>query len=242
MTTLTTIPESKIVKNQTKIVTVLNKSLYGQKVDAVIKIRHDDNCNNGHNSFSVTAIIYEAGYRSERRTITAGCCHEAIKRIAPELEYLIKWHLCSTDEPVHYVSNTMYHANETDCLGLRKGEYSTFKKKVFVDIGQKSKVYQTNGIYNNKQNNPNLDKCNVKEEKKLSEFIAKLNIPYSIEKVNEEWSKSEGKEIDLAAARSCAIAPKATLKQLQDKEWLVARLPKLMQDFKKDVESLGFTY
>lgn len=38
------------------------------------------------------------------------------------------------------------------------------------------------------------------------------------------------------------IWPEATLEQLQDEEALLARLPGLLEEFKRDVESLGFTY
>ena len=47
---------------------------------------------------------------------------------------------------------------------------------------------------------------------------------------------------NLKNARSTAIWPKATLRQLRDKSALKARLPKLIERFKKDMESLGFTF
>lgn len=52
----------------------------------------------------------------------------------------------------------------------------------------------------------------------------------------------EGKEPDLEGARSVAVWPDATLAQLRDKRALMARLPALMAEFKRDVESLGLTY
>ena len=53
---------------------------------------------------------------------------------------------------------------------------------------------------------------------------------------------SEGKERDIEAARSVAIWPDATAEQLSDRGALIARLPALMADFKRCVESFGFTY
>lgn len=52
----------------------------------------------------------------------------------------------------------------------------------------------------------------------------------------------EGSEPELDAARSTAIAPDATLEQLQDKAWLEARLPGVLAEFKTTMEGLGFTY
>lgn len=57
----------------------------------------------------------------------------------------------------------------------------------------------------------------------------------------------DGKERDFEAARRCAIWPEATEAQLslpraELEELLMARLPKLIQDFKADIESLGFVY
>ncbi len=65
--------------------------------------------------------------------------------------------------------------------------------------------------------------------------------------VTEVVRYSEGKEPDLEAARRSAIWPEATDEQLrlpeeQVKELLLARLPKLMEDFRKEMEGLGFVY
>ena len=53
---------------------------------------------------------------------------------------------------------------------------------------------------------------------------------------------SEGKEPDLEAARRSAIWPDATLAQLQDRDALKARLPALLAEFRRDIESLGFVW
>lgn len=49
-------------------------------------------------------------------------------------------------------------------------------------------------------------------------------------------------ENNLEYARKSAIWPNATLEQLADKEQLMERLPKLMENFQKAVESLGLVY
>jgi hypothetical protein len=42
----------------------------------------------------------------------AQCLHDEIAKAFPELAKYIKWHLCSTDGPMHYVANTVFHADE----------------------------------------------------------------------------------------------------------------------------------
>ena len=92
---------------------------YGANASISVELRFDDSCRNGHESFAITAEVRRPG----RRDVEAcGCLHEDIAKVFPELEPLIKWHLTSTDGPMHYVANTCYHAGDRDCWGLRKGE------------------------------------------------------------------------------------------------------------------------
>ncbi len=70
-------------------------------------VRHDDQCGNGHNTFALTADIRENG-----REYMGGCCHEEVAKRIPELAPFIKWHLTSTDGPMHYEANTVYHAKQ----------------------------------------------------------------------------------------------------------------------------------
>ena len=87
----------------------------------IVKMRFDDECGNGHETFSITGDILEKtarGWRDDR----SGCIHEDIEKRFPELAHLIKWHLVSTDGPRHYLSNTTYHASNRDYDGLLAGE------------------------------------------------------------------------------------------------------------------------
>ena len=82
-----------------------------------VTVRFDDDCGNGHNSFAITANV---------GNLAGGCLHEEIEEVFPELAPLIKWHLVSTDSPMHYVANAVYHAS--DCKnGRKKGEPSAWK-------------------------------------------------------------------------------------------------------------------
>ena len=102
--------------------------------------------------FSITGDYYIDG-----EFIGGGCIHDIILESGHEWSKFIKWHLVSNKEPMHYLANTIYHAE--------------------------------NG-----------------------------NLEY---------------------ARNTAIWQDATLSQLKDKQLLMERLPKLMQEFKKDMIKLG---
>lgn len=161
-----TLPKSKLhtITNEKGFRKSFKKN--GIDCEIYVKIRYDDTCQNGHNTFSITGIIYE-----NRVHRWGGCIHKEIKKHFPNLRKFIKWHLCSSNGPLHYVANTVYHAGVT------------------------------------------------------------------------EWKK----ERNFNAARSCAIWPEATDEQLslpshELEALLVARLPKLMADFKQAIEELGFEY
>ena len=95
------------------------------------KISFDDECGNGHNSFSITGEINARQSFAERTHVTSGCIHEEIAAHFPELAHLIKWHLCSTDSPMHYVANTVYHASDRDHNGKRAGEPTRFEEHLY---------------------------------------------------------------------------------------------------------------
>lgn len=204
----------------------------GERAFIRAKVRHDDECGNGHNTFAITGEIYTTDKRRSDPFLACGCLHEEIAKHFPELAPFIKWHLMGTDEPLHYVANTVYHAGDRDCWGLRKGEFRQHTSR-----GK----YQADGV----EGVP----C---WELKFPEGQAREI--YSHEKpgpVTLEWQPygkiGEGKERELDLARSSAVWPEATDEQLMQepaalKAALEARLPALMADFKRDVESLGFIY
>ena len=100
---------SKLTKKQTKqYIRTWTEDHKPHKL--VVEVRHDDNCNNGHNSFAITADLYIG-----RRLDSCGCQHDLVVQHVPELAPFIKWHLTSTDGPMHYIANTVYHA-ENDAL------------------------------------------------------------------------------------------------------------------------------
>lgn len=164
---------TKLVKNQTKRYGPVEYHVDGQRHRITATVRHDDRCGNGHNTFSITGEI-DVFSGGKWREEAFGCLHNDISIHFPELAPLIKWHLTSTDGPMHYIANTCYHAGDRDC-----------------------------------------------------------------------WGHPGMKERNLDAARECAVWPEATKEDLTApgiELRLQARLPALMADFRRAVESLGFTY
>ncbi|BCS53290.1 hypothetical protein [Geobacter sp. SVR] len=201
---------------------------YGTNGVMHVNIRFDDECKNGHQSFSITADVYTAESRRQKDIAAGGCLHEEIARVFPELEPLVKWHLVSTDGPMHYIANTLYHAGDRDCHGLRKGESQQIRNGKtgqlcwqLVFTGEKPPQYVDSDT------EPEAPKGGYKW------------MP---------WCRiGEGKERNLEAARESACWPEATNEQLRMepedlKKILEARLSALLAEFKTDMERIGFLW
>ncbi len=106
---------------------------YGEHAVIRAEVRFDDNCRNGHNTFAVTADIRDSRYRGTRGEIAGGCCHDEIAAAFPELAPLIRWHLTSSDAPLHYLANTIYLAGNRDHWGKLAGEPRQWE--TFVQFG-----------------------------------------------------------------------------------------------------------
>ena len=74
-----------------------------------VTVRFDDNCGNGRNRLSVTG---EVTTLSKKTMFECGCIHDTIAKRFPELKEAIAYHLCSTEKPMSYISNTVYWAEE----------------------------------------------------------------------------------------------------------------------------------
>lgn len=107
---------SILTKNQVKVCGPRKIEGYGANTYIKAEVRHDDRCGNGHNAFSITGEIYVPGRRDCE---ACGCLHNEIAKSFPELAPFIKWHLCSTDGPMHYLANTLYHAGDRDLDAAR---------------------------------------------------------------------------------------------------------------------------
>jgi hypothetical protein len=192
-----------------------------------VTVRFDDECKNGHMSFSITAEVYTNESLRRRDCAACGCMHEEIERVFPELAPLIKWHLTSTDGPLHYIANTVYHAGNRDCNGLTAGEVRQLRNG---KTGLPCWVLTTTPA--------DLPRYVDSETCPTGQAVTKY----------EPWTRiGEGKERDLTAARNSAVWPDATDAQLtlppaELTALLTARLPQLIADFKQAMLDAGFLW
>lgn len=135
------LPKSVLTKQQSKDFRVDLFDANDKPFVIVATVRHDDECGNGHNSFAITGTKYETNGSARDGSVshatghlcyctTGGCIHEEIAEHFPNLRPLLKWHLTSTDGPLHYVANTLFLAGDRDCWGCRKGEPRSYTTKV----------------------------------------------------------------------------------------------------------------
>lgn len=99
------LPKTILTKSQVLTFGPKHYTEHGRNYTITVTVRHDDYCGNGHNTFSITGETKDSGMFAG-----GGCIHDEIRKHFPELAGLIKWHLCSTDGPLHYIANTIYHA------------------------------------------------------------------------------------------------------------------------------------
>jgi hypothetical protein len=195
-----------------------------------VEVRFDDGCRNGHNSFAITATASHPGARD---IDAGGCLHDDIVKVFPKLAPLIKWHFMAADGPMHYASNTVYHAGDRDCHGLAAGE--------------------SRQLRNGKSNLPAWELVAVGPD---GEVVPTYKLPKYADAVNapacaftlkwRPWCRiGEGKPRDLDAARHYAIWPEATDDELIApglRERLESRLPALVANFKETIEAAGFIW
>ena len=137
----------------------------------------------------------------------------------------------SSDEPMHYIANTIYHASDKDCWGLKKGEKRQIKKGGLIPC------WKLVNIIDGVEHDARVDGI----PQYLDAEIKPKPITGSLQYV--AWYKTgEGKETNIEAARNCAIWEDASIEDLQNEQKLRERLPQLRENFKKDIESIGFVF
>lgn len=104
---------------------------YGTGGQITVSIRFDDQCQNGHQSFSITANVVTAESKRHRDVQACGCLHDDIAKVFPELAPLIKWHFMNTDGPLHYLANTLYHAGDRDYNGRTAGQPASWDTVIY---------------------------------------------------------------------------------------------------------------
>jgi hypothetical protein len=97
-----------------------------------VNIRLNDECKNGHEDFSITGDIYEAGQpKIDRYHIAGGCIHSQILAHFPEFKIFIELHLSDFKGiPMYAIGNGFYHLKNTskivtmDFLRITKEEFN----------------------------------------------------------------------------------------------------------------------
>lgn len=183
----------------------------GKQFRMIVIVRYDDRCGNGHNTFSITADIDR---KQGNRWIedSGGCLHDEIVRHFPELEKFIKWHLVSSDEPMYYIANTLYWAENAAKGGSKRFNYRTMKDEIEQTAEKCLEFAKSTAVWSDVDD---------------SEFLP------------DPWTDEEAvKDVEEIGF----VRPEHKLKFNNLKKKLLDRLPALMAEFRKDVESLGFTW
>jgi hypothetical protein len=194
-----------------------------------VELRFDDECGNGKNSFAITGTLRDSRVKQDGGFIAGGCMHEDIAKWFPELAPLIKWHLTSSNGPMHYVANAVFFASERDCWGLLKGESRQIRNgKTGLPCWRLQAVGgepYAPGAY--------FDGAAPPDIVPTLKWLPLLKI-------------GEGKARELDKARSVAVWPDATDEELTApglKERLEARLPALLAEFRTAmVDTCGFLW
>lgn len=85
-----------------------NKTVTERGTQLVITCRLDDGCGNGHETFSLTAHVYEQ-QRGKWVDVGGGCYHDDIVRMAPEFGPFARLHLSDMHGvPMHAAANGLY--------------------------------------------------------------------------------------------------------------------------------------
>lgn len=214
---------SLLTKKQTKTYGPKIYTENGQTYKLAATVRYDDSCGNGHNSFAITGAQYRKGKNGHWDEDSFGCLHEKIAAHFPKLAPLIKWHLTSSDGPLYYMANTVYHV-------LEHGP--THAWVYFDDPANEVKALCVKYC--------SLEEAHAMCLKPGNTFNYVSGAGYRLKK-----DGKTAKVRNLDHARVSAVWPDATDEDLTApglEERLRARLPQLMDEFKQAVESLGFVY
>ena len=91
----------------------------GQQYKITAEVRFDDECKNGHKAFSITGEILRKARNGRWEFDSCGQIQDDIAKHFPDLVPYFKWHLCSTDGPLHYLANTLYWVSEGNIEAAR---------------------------------------------------------------------------------------------------------------------------
>ncbi len=258
--------DSILVKSQKRVFTSMTKGTGPRGGDEKITctVRYDDECGNGHNSFSIT--VWAGGANG-----WGGANHEEVRKYFPQLAKYIKWHLMGSDGPMHYIANSLYFARVRENMNLPLNYPTKFNNEiVFVGIPFTFRE-QKRGFFDYLQSVEDFTGISVEQIRHIDRPDAVFGANYSFTGFTKKWENCpfstlneaeqflkalrgnafEIKKIpcefnkavkpDLDAARNCAVWPEAELEDFTRGK-LEARLPAIIAEFKADVEELGMVF
>jgi len=228
---------SKTVKSQEKelwrsppFTVGTRASVYEVRISA----RWDDHCGNGSNAFyAAFDVVLEGGMNPSEYVGVDDVPKAILAQIPPHIADLKKWSGCHPFGPWPYIENTVYHAGNKDRYGLLKGE-----KRQLVNGRSGLPAWHLMAI------DEEGNEIDLFMLPKSADSAEQPPCPYRIE-YRPWWRIGEGKIRELDYARSTAIWPEATEDQLIDENLATAlktRLPGLLVEFRKVIESLGFVW
>jgi len=94
-----------------------------------VKIRLNDECKNGHQDFSITGDLYEAGKpKIDKYHLSGGCIHDEVLKFFPEFKIFVDLHLCDYKGiPMYCVASGFYHLEQG--FNSVKPEQTGFKEQ-----------------------------------------------------------------------------------------------------------------
>lgn len=204
--------------------------------DLRILVRWDDQCKNKSNSFHCYYQVVMSGSNRESEQISWNDPRlaEYVAKIPQHLLDLKKWNGFHPFGPWYYMETTLFLAGDRDCWGLRKGE-----RRQIVNGSTGLPSWELVAV--SKWDGEVVPLRTLTQHKDAAEPpVCDYTIEYR------PWYKvGEGKERELEQARRAAAWPEATDEQLCDDNLTTAlkqRLPGLLIEFRKVVESLGFVW
>lgn len=196
--------------------------------------RWNDHCKNGSNSFYLNILLLSDLTGRESDHFCVDDAPASVRKTIPaRIKDAQKWNGCHPFGPWYYVENTLYHASERDHHGLLKGEVRQIRN------GKTGELAWKRG-YVNEAGEVVEDLPSQYADGATQPHHPKLMVAYV------PWNRvGEGKARELNHARSTAIWPDATDEDLTApglEDRLKARLPALLVEFRKTIESLGLTW
>ena len=231
--------------NSIKHVIDVNNKKHNYKIN----IRLNDECRNGHEDFSLTATFWLPNKpRIDKYFTVAGCCHEKILKLRPDLKIFVDLHLNDfRGYPMYYIENGFYHLKNMPKDKFL--EYAKVDEAGYELLKKTSDKDEYGYLLINKLENHKIWEDLAKEGIKILEeltgkiFESKATKLYDIEKYKtlnfpEDWFEDEKAEQRRKASLLYKINEKVSAMEKEHKR----KIEEMQNEFsiKKSLMQLGF--